>query len=1709
MARVLPLWLLYAIAGGVGSVNAATGAPKPTTYASVTDTLTIPWVGTSTYTIAPGDEVTVPLPEGHLTTLSAQGPPILTTAVPLPEGHLTTFTLGEGEATTVSLSGIGLTTISFSWTQGTETQTAAPEASGADSTVLVVSPGTLPTVSPSDVVVPTISSSSVEIIPTFTPVPISPPPATISISSGSGVPPAGTDSPSSRTVLPPVASGTPLGHVLPPPIGTDLPSSSTVLPPVVSGTPSGHVLPPPIGTDSPSSSTLLPPVISSTPSGTLTILPVPMPSQTILPPPDTVHISSQSLLPITPGPHGMPIPSKPCTASDGSSLVACPTILPPPDTVHISSQSLLPITEATHGIPTPHPITSTAPDGSLTTFLSHLPTVSGIPIPSWSTYTSTASDGSIQTRYSSLSYTPISLATPGISYSTASDGSSIIVVTVAWSTASSSAGNTSVSRLWHNTTTTPLPTEHSTRTHHSSNIGSIYTTPSWWNTSALTVRPISPPPVGDGLLPPHSTRPYTPDTTSSSTGTVSWPGINNGTEVPYTTTASSSAGTTNTPSGKNTIMPPPTTASSSAGTTSTPSGNSTVIPPPTTASSSAVTTSAPSGNGTIIPPPNTGSSSPGTILPPPVTILPPPGTQSPSGTIIPPPDTTSPPNGTVFPPPGTVTSTPSAGNSTIIPIVIGGGGGGSVVAPPPPTDGGGPPPPPPVTVGPPPPPVTGGSNPTSNIPPPGGIQPTGGGGGGGSHPTSDTPPPNHTDPTGGGSNGSNTVPTPTGTGTLTPTGTDTVIPTATGSVPSSSVTCELDSPSGPSSTSTPTSAVPTSTPCPGLMSFARQMVSINGDDYYIPLSGDPQHLMLNDDLGTEVTISPSRVEIGGSVFCVPATPLPTPSIIPSQDGHNISFHARPLPSPALQPPSGAGRDYAVKVANGYIGFSNSMTDPVGSMFMALFDFYARYDAPSDSEATKLLGSEDQAFDDLLDAARVVAGNFSSAPQEDWEGFMNQISLLDAPKKQPDKQPTAQQYIDEAFSGLQGINNFCQRVSWRTEGLLNIARFLARDSWVSRPQLIAHLKNSRQDYMATQPGGEADLHNGGGEVVSGAAGFYLVFQVQLPKNIDLFGDRGWYIGMEQELPDWYFTSITNFLDKSAGPAMGSGSWPSTGQAYTLRMDVAQASPLMLAYMNQNDLVATVTRHMNQQESEDYIATYWANDIENEETAGDQGGASIPQKSNRSNLGKRVPTEDPLPPAYEHQRLISAESTKNRPIVDQPYRRDDSGGEGITVFFMDSGFDMHPVYETEMGVSQWIFEPDRYSFYNTPEDMLPDVAVSDRIEDSLNDNAPNGNGVRAGHGTAVAPLAVGRTYGLAPKADPYLIELVDAYYGPDRKVRQAAGQTPALKKSFEKIIEIIVSRNLQGKAVVSSAFLKAQEFAPDWQNVKDLYARNIARLEELGVLWVQAAGNHGLYPNNPTKPWRDLSQFLPTSLASDDNNILTVGSTDGLGRYTTWTSPVGIGSGPAFGPGKINVWAMGDGVKLMGLAGARDRAQFGTSFAAPQVAGLAAYFLGLEKDMFRWNPNGGADQGKTLCLSLKRHIEDFAYRRIPMDRQLALPGGVSLPYPMPDDINVAYNGIYGQQDSCGVPGVPSKRADQGNPDDPGYMCPVAVPVGGQGGVPGSTSMPSTFVTSTIAPTSGTGGADAMFTATTTVASCIPKAGATGGPNGTQVARGIDCM
>ncbi|KAL8929013.1 MAG: hypothetical protein Q9208_001456 [Pyrenodesmia sp. 3 TL-2023] len=148
--------------------------------------------------------------------------------------------------------------------------------------------------------------------------------------------------------------------------------------------------------------------------------------------------------------------------------------------------------------------------------------------------------------------------------------------------------------------------------------------------------------------------------------------------------------------------------------------------------------------------------------------------------------------------------------------------------------------------------------------------------------------------------------------------------------------------------------------------------------------------------------------------------------------------------------------------------------------------------------------------------------------------------------------------------------------------------------------------------------------------------------------------------------------------------------------------------------------------------------------------------------------------------------------------------------------------------------------------------------------------------------------------------------------------------------------------------------------------------------------------------------------PQRFASQSNPIINVGSVNRLGQASGFNALVGAGpyarGRDVLLTGETTVYAMGEKVVNLvpGTYGDYSDTKSGTSYAAPQIAGLAAYFLTLPGLEEAWRPGHVAQDMKNF-----------------------IKGHMRLPPRSPDGALVAYNGVEDLIPFCDRPG-PNVRA-----------------------------------------------------------------------------------
>ncbi|KAF8937789.1 hypothetical protein BGZ58_002150 [Dissophora ornata] len=173
---------------------------------------------------------------------------------------------------------------------------------------------------------------------------------------------------------------------------------------------------------------------------------------------------------------------------------------------------------------------------------------------------------------------------------------------------------------------------------------------------------------------------------------------------------------------------------------------------------------------------------------------------------------------------------------------------------------------------------------------------------------------------------------------------------------------------------------------------------------------------------------------------------------------------------------------------------------------------------------------------------------------------------------------------------------------------------------------------------------------------------------------------------------------------------------------------------------------------------------------------------------------------------------------------------------------------------------------------------------------------------GHGTFVAALAAGSTYGVAKKAQIISLKALDD---------AGAGRLSNVLAAIEWVVKHHISQGSNARSIINLS-LGAERNEPTNEAIQEAM--------RLGVHFSIAAGNDG----------KDACQISPASTPG----AMTVGATDQddtIASYSNWGPCVAI-----YAPGSdiVSAWAGSDTATHL---------QSGTSMASPHVAGLMALLL----------------------------------------------------------------------------------------------------------------------------------------------------------------------
>ena len=289
------------------------------------------------------------------------------------------------------------------------------------------------------------------------------------------------------------------------------------------------------------------------------------------------------------------------------------------------------------------------------------------------------------------------------------------------------------------------------------------------------------------------------------------------------------------------------------------------------------------------------------------------------------------------------------------------------------------------------------------------------------------------------------------------------------------------------------------------------------------------------------------------------------------------------------------------------------------------------------------------------------------------------------------------------------------------------------------------------------------------------------------------------------------------------------------------------------------------------------------------------------------------------------MSSAPYTGAPDYLDPPrYYYFSEAGQGITVYVVDSGAEPgHTEFTTHQAITDWIYGL-RVSRTRTDRKEFP------------------------GHGGCAASKVAGARFGVAKRAHLVIVK-VNAIKS-------------SLINGFQKIVNDLARRKRLGQMIAGYTVVTCQM---GWKKDSNLESEqelaDVIRqlLTDYQIVVIVAAGN----VENGEVPFSEIN-VMPALLASQFPSLITVGAVSPVDGSTL---PFSMG-GPS-----LRVSAPGIVECANSAPGAVSGFRQGTSFAAPMVAGLAAYFLSLDVvgDRLRSSNN--------IPLAVLQYIQKLAYVR----------------------------------------------------------------------------------------------------------------------------------
>lgn len=354
---------------------------------------------------------------------------------------------------------------------------------------------------------------------------------------------------------------------------------------------------------------------------------------------------------------------------------------------------------------------------------------------------------------------------------------------------------------------------------------------------------------------------------------------------------------------------------------------------------------------------------------------------------------------------------------------------------------------------------------------------------------------------------------------------------------------------------------------------------------------------------------------------------------------------------------------------------------------------------------------------------------------------------------------------------------------------------------------------------------------------------------------------------------------------------------------------------------------------------------------------------------------------------HLLLISAFKSTYGKSNDEfgEYAFDDSLGENQTIYVIDTGYipEAPDFAHKAPGTIREYVVPNRL--------MLPYSDPSEYGPEDARDHAD-----RRYHGTGVASVAAGAVHGVASKATLAIVKFRNV------ATNSASGNTimrgvtePALAAAWDWVINDVIFQRAKasnhGTALRGFIINMSYGFNIQMQRGhRDVLQQRVQWALGNDTVVVIAAGNDGLLDPPP-----GLHETSPQDQGASQNALITVGGTDRDGNLWKGTTP-DLGNG-----GSITTYAQAYQVEVASGGLGYSHTVDGTSFAAPAVAGLAAYFFGIKSLANQWQTN-------SIPQNMKDYITSKHWQRQKDPIGNAVPDG-GFHHPASGSVKVAWNAL----------------------------------------------------------------------------------------------------